>query len=463
MKGKFSAGVKRFLHDNVYINKVPSYGNTIFYSFGMILITLFLFLGVTGILLAFAGSSWWLSSGIGTYVRSVHMWAAQAFLLFLLLHLLVTFSTSAFKHKKVVWLVGVAMFFLFIIQTEFGYTIRNDFSSQWRALQGADFWNGNILGHLVNPLNYSQAFFIHILLIPLVLVIAVIIHYGIVRAKGLSKPYKKGIKYKMVEANHKVLYIRALIIIAVVLLLGFILPSPTMPQATLKQVSTQSPSAFAHTVIEEYTHASDTAMYDDTIDPYTFDTRTVFVTDPYKAYIKSSGKKDRLSQFEAAPLKAQGTYLNTAASYFKANGSLDESNSNPMISVASSLTIMAQSGLYGAELRTDLPQDNPTIAYRMLSDTGYMDAKANTLGLSLENYGMLKDEKGGGIFPPNSWWMAPINLLDNTVLKNDPNQDRDNAEVVGILLLLLATLPWLPFVREIPDKLRLYLLFWRKG
>ena len=91
-----------------------------------------------------------------------------------------------------------------------------------------------------------------------------------------------------------------------------------------------------------------------------------------------------------------------------------------------------------------------------------MDKKADSLGLSLENYGMIKDEKGAGILPPNSWWMAPYNLMDNTIMKNDPNADRDGGEIIGLFILFLATLPWIPGVNKIPDKLKLYMLFWRR-
>ncbi len=460
-KRGFFRSARKFLHDNIYINKVPSYGNTIFYSFGFILMTCFLLLAVTGVLMVFFSKPWWLTSLFGIYVRSVHMWAAQAFMLFLVLHLFVTFSTSAFRKKKLPWVIGSIMLFLIAIQTELGYTLRGDFSSQWRALQGADFWNGIHLGSFFNMLDYKQVFGVHILLIPLLLLLLVGLHYGIVRHRGISKPYRKDIKFKMVEANHKTLYLRASIVVAAILVLAFFIQSPFLPAVTAQQVSQQQPSVFAQTLIAEFNHTSDTATYLDSIDPYRFDTREVYVVQPYASYLSVNPGKNELTALDSESSAVQMKTLNEADNYFANNGSPDVSNSNPLVSVASSLTIMAQSGLYDSQLKNDLQGDNPTYIYRFLSDTGYLDEKAGNLGLSLENYGMIKDEKGAGILPPNSWWMAPYNLLDNTLLKNDPNADSDGGMILGLVILLLATLPWLPYVNRIPDKLRFYKIFWR--
>jgi hypothetical protein len=122
---------------------------------------------------------------------------------------------------------------------------------------------------------------------------------------------------------------------------------------------------------------------------------------------------------------------------------------------------MAQSGTYGPLLKEDLPGNNPTYYIRFLYDTGYINNEATALGLQLNQYGMVKDDAGNGIAPLNTWWMLPYNVMDNTILANDPNQDRDGGIILGILWLVFVTLPWLPYVNKIPDKLRLYRLFWK--
>ncbi len=457
----FISDIQKVLHDNIYMNRVPSYGNTVFYSFGLILMTCLILLTVSGVVMLFFGQSWWLTNPVGVYFRSVHMWATQALLLFLVFHMFVTFSTSAFRKRKLVWLLGSLMLFIIFVQSELGYGIRGDFSSQWRSLQGADFWNGNPFGAVLNTLNFGQIVGVHTVLVPLLLLFLASTHYLIVRTRGLAKPYRKDIEYKMVEADHTVLYIRGGAVVAVILLLALFVPSPFIAPLTIQEVAQQNPGAVAQTLILEFNRTSDTATYSNTVNPYAFDTREVFVSVPYGQYVNASGAADSLAAFYSQGSAAQQRDIEDAYDYFSTNTTSAPASSNPLVSVTGTLVSIAQSGVYEAQLRSYFAGNDQTYVNRFLSDTGAMDEKAGGLGLSLEDYGMLKDERGGGLLPPNSWWMAPFNILDNTLLKGDPNQDRDGGEIIGLLSLVLVSLPWLPYVREIPDALGLYKLFWR--
>ena len=167
MKAKHPLGTA---FQSIMIKDVPSYGNKLFYSLGFLSMTSFLVLIITGTIMALNGPTWWLTSSLGGYLRSVHLWATQAFVLFILLHLLVVFFTSGFKKpRRLTWVLGVLMLFTVLVETEFGYVLRGDYSSQWRSLQGADFYNGSGLGKLINPLNFLQIYGIHIVVIPLTL------------------------------------------------------------------------------------------------------------------------------------------------------------------------------------------------------------------------------------------------------------------------------------------------------
>jgi len=458
------ADIKGILHDSVYINWVPSYGNTIFYSFGFLLMTCFLVLLVSGLFMVLGGESWWLTNQIGVYTRSVHMWAAQAFMLFLVLHLFVVFSTSAFKKRKLIWVLGSVLLFLFVIQAELGYGIRGDFSAQWRSLGGADFWNGSGLGRFINPLNFSQIFNLHTLIIPLVGFVLIALHYSLVRRWGVSKPYRPDIKYTMVEANHTMLYIRGGIVLVVVLSLALFIQSPFLPAVTSQQIAKKDPGLFAQTLLAEFARTSDTATYSNTVDPYQFDTRSVYVIQPYEKLIATSGGQDLIKIFNGENSQAQKQVFSQAQSYVQGNWDTNNalSDSNPLVAVVAQLTRMARGGLYGPAVQANVRGNNPTYISRFLADTGYIEDTADSLGLGLESYGMLKDEVGNGVRPPNSWWMAPFSLMDNTLLANDPNQDRDGAEVIGLTLLILATFPWIPYANQIPDKIGLYRLFWKR-
>ncbi|PIZ63018.1 hypothetical protein COY17_01425 [Candidatus Saccharibacteria bacterium CG_4_10_14_0_2_um_filter_52_9] len=65
------------------IAEVPAYANKIFYSLGFLSMTSFMVLLATGIVLVAFGPDWWLTSGVGHYFRSVHLWATQAFVFFI--------------------------------------------------------------------------------------------------------------------------------------------------------------------------------------------------------------------------------------------------------------------------------------------------------------------------------------------------------------------------------------------
>ena len=63
---------------------------------------------------------------------------------------------------------------------------------------------------------------------------------------------------------------------------------------------------------------------------------------------------------------------------------------------------------------------------------------------------------------PGAWWLAPIGLLNHTVLANDDNGDRDAAIIFGTLLLLMVAFPYIPYVNQLPDKLKVYKFIWRE-
>jgi hypothetical protein len=73
---------------------------------------------------------------------------------------------------------------------------------------------------------------------------------------------------------------------------------------------------------------------------------------------------------------------------------------------------------------------------------------------------MLREESKGR---PGAWWLAPIGLLDHTLLSNDDNQDRDGALMLGIFILLMAAFPFIPGLNKVPELLGLYKLFQPSG
>ncbi len=451
------------LVQSVYIRKVPSYGNSVFYSLGFLLLVTFVILALSGIIMVIFGPFWWNTTTWGTFVRSIHMWAAFAFGTILILHVFVTFSTSAFLKRKLVWMVGSILLFLVLLEEAFGLGIRGDFVSQWNDLSAADLWNGIGLGYWVNPLNWGALYGWHIAIIPLILMILIAVHFSLVKRRGISTPYRNDIPYSMVEASHKKLYQRALVLTAIIILFALFFRAPYVAPVTIQSVAQSSPNIVAMTLLQEFNHTSGTATYLDTIDPYTFNTRTVYVTIPYNQYINISGSTDAEALFNSENISEQSTNINSAYAYFRDNGTINASvnPSNPLIAVISSLVLMAKSGLYQSSLSyQETSGFDQTYILRFLSDTGTMNTIATKDGLQLQQFGMIKNNPG--LWPPGSWWVAPYNLLDITILSNDPNADFDGGMIALGFFVLLILFPFIPYLNKIPDKLRLHKLFWNR-
>ncbi len=427
---KAKTGPLKAIGEKMMIMKVPSYGNSIFYSLGFLGITCFAILLASGLVMVFMGPAWWLANPAGIFFRSIHLWTAQAFVLIIILHALVVFSTSAFKPpRRLTWILGSIMFFLMLLEAEFGFYLRGDFSSQYRALQGADFWNGAFLGNIINTLNNAEIYGIHIVLIPAVIFALLILHYMLVKIRGIAAPYKKDFKYKTVAANHKRLFLRGAALAALIIILAVVFPSPLVTPVNIQKIAGENPELMAKTLESEYNRDSDTATYFDSIDPYKFDTRQIYVLRPYETYEQNIGNA------------ASGAHL------------------PPVPQIISTLVGTAKSGLYESMLNNFNPGINPTYALRFLSDTGVMDDEAASLHITTEQWGMMREESGK--IPPGAWWLAPLGILDHTILANDNNGDRDGAIILALIMMLFIFLPYIPYANRIPEKLHLAEFIWK--
>ncbi len=454
-------GVLGIIRKKIFITDVPRYGNSIFYSLGFLGLVCFAILLGTGLVMVFEGSAWWTINFWGILFRSIHLWAAQAFVLIILLHLLVVFATSGFKHpRRLTWTLGAIVLVFLLLEAEFGYYLRGDFSSQYRALQGADFWNGAYLGYYINTLNHLQVFGLHIVILPLIMLGLLLTHYLLVKARGIASPYRQDVRVPIVPANHTKLFVRGGVLVVCIVVLAIIFPSPLITPATIASVAADDAAGVAQTLIAEFNHTSDTATYFDSIDPYTFNTRTVYIVKPYDQYVALAGGPNELTVFFAESAAQQKSDITTAEAYFQGASVATSTIGNPFLSVITSLVHMSSSGTYQAVVDAEAPTIAPTYSLRFLDDTGVMDDEASDLHITTDQWGMIHEE--GRSVPPGAWWLAPLGVLDHTVLANDPNGDRDGAEILGALVLLLILFPYIPYLNRVPEKLHLATFFWRR-
>jgi len=123
---------------------------------------------------------------------------------------------------------------------------------------------------------------------------------------------------------------------------------------------------------------------------------------------------------------------------------------------------MAKAGLYEPALTAAdeaVSAGSSTYVLRFLSDSAVLEDKATGINLTTEQYGMLREEGGHA---PGAWWLAPIGVLNHTVLASDDNGDRDASIIFGSFFLLLLAFPFIPILNQLPDKLKVYKLIWRE-
>jgi ubiquinol-cytochrome c reductase cytochrome b subunit len=449
-----------------YIKKVPSYGNSFFFTIGVYLLALFGLLAITGVIMMVFGVQWGYTSGIGNFVRSVHLWAAEAFVTLIFLHLLVNFSTSMFRRRRLVWILGSAMLFLVLLEFAFGIALPNDFVAQVNARSGADLWNGMGLGFWINPLNRNAVLGWHIAVVPLLLVILMFTHYILVKKKGISTPYRKDIPYSMVAANHKAMYRRTGYIFAIILLFALLLPAPYSPPMTMQSWAKSSPNTFALTLLSEFNYSSGTATYLDTINPYRFSTREVYVTVPYDEYINATHQTNQLQAFLLEAPAEQSAGIAEAFEYFGdgTQSQLAQNQTGPLISVMKTLTGMAQSGIYGPVLRSESSSSsNRTYSLLLLSDSEAFDNETTENGLQVSQLGMLSIGNGALWQQYMMYWLLPYNIMEIATSGIPWWNDLQNGTVALIAFVLLMFLPYIPYLRDIPDRFKLYKLFWNSS
>ncbi len=447
------------LMDKIYIHRMPAYGNRFFYSLGFLALTCLVLLAATGTVMAFLGQTWWSTDPWGIYFRSIHLWTAQAFVAILVLHIIVGFLTSGYRPpRRMVWVFGAIIFTLVLIQTEFGYGLRGDFGSQYRAVSGADFWNGAHLGYWLNPLNYLQVLSIHILIIPLTIFLLFIAHYILIHTYGVSQPLRKTAPRKEIPANHTILFVRGGVLVTAILVLAFFFHSPYVKPIRIADIANKNPTLVATTFIQELSRTSDTATYFDSIDPYTFDTRSVFVAVPYEQYLLNRQDNNAWITFKNESSSTQQAFIQDATRYVTATSTnlyATASTTNPVISMIGTLMPMAKSGLYESLLNQENPSTNSTYTLRFLSDTGVLDAKAESLNMDTASWGMAKDDSGSILgLPPGSWWLLPIGIINSSFnLLDNSRGDEIAGEILGVIILIFILFPYIPYLNRIPDML----------
>lgn len=181
--------VRRLPPDELLPTHQPSYVHSWTYIFGVLAITAFFWLLVTGTILAVRGPQWWHHSATGKFFNSMHYWGVEVFFVFMILHLWGMFWSAAWRDGRgLTWIVGTVIFFISIPAAFTGYISQQNFDAQWIAVNAKDALNAAGVGLIFSPMNFGQAYGIHVLLLPVLLALLVTIHIVMVRLKGVVRP-----------------------------------------------------------------------------------------------------------------------------------------------------------------------------------------------------------------------------------------------------------------------------------
>jgi len=190
----WTAGVRRVAvralpPEKLLPDEQPAYVTSWIYVFGVLTLSAFLVVLVSGGVLALKGPAWWHSSSVGHFVNSVHLWSTELFFAFMVIHLWGKFFMAAWRGRRAMtWITGVVAFVASIGTAFTGYLSQQNFDSQWIATQGKDGLNSVGIGAFFNVMDFGQMLMWHIVLLPLALGVIVVIHILQVRHRGVVPP-----------------------------------------------------------------------------------------------------------------------------------------------------------------------------------------------------------------------------------------------------------------------------------
>ena len=280
----------------------------------------------------------------------------------------------------------------------------------------------------------------------------------------------------------------ALLVVAILsLLLAIVFGSPDVPAITLKKWSNVAPVDFAQDALSQLNGTSETATYGP---PYNrgsigqelgplslakwsgvtlpiLNTADVFVVDPLKTLPAASPLSGDLRRWSSASSSQRSTWV---ANYTKAamhlsfaNNSLvlKTTNTGPVPVMMDSLVTMARSGALDQALGNagDFYNTNYTLPLLFLEDGSYLGDQAAKQHLTGDQWGMMNET---GNYPGQAWLWLYTFWYQISPFNSSGNGDILVWALMMLLSLLLLLVPFLPGLRSIPRKSRVYRLIWRE-
>ena len=278
----------------------------------------------------------------------------------------------------------------------------------------------------------------------------------------------------------------ALLVVAILALgLAAIFSSPDEKAVTLQSWSQAAPADFVQTAVGELAGTTTSASYGppyntaaegQTLGPIKFqkwagvripiDPANSFVINPLSINPDQS-TTSALATWKSAGAKEQSSW---ASAYADALSKKPDATSlpdtsgkyGPVPQLATSLLTMAQNGSLDGALTTSdsvLPT-NFTKPLLFLADSGsYFSDLASKQHLSGDQWGVMNET---GSWPGQSWLWLYSFWYQIEPFKSSDNADTWVMSLMGLLTLLLALVPKIPFLRKIPIWIPIHRIIWKE-
>ncbi len=268
--------------------------------------------------------------------------------------------------------------------------------------------------------------------------------------------------------------------------LALVFSSPDDPQVSLRQWAATAPADFVATATGELAGTTTSAGYGppynaastgQRLGPLTLqqwagishplDPGTAFVLSPLRTLTGDPALTSALAQWDGAtPDQRTGwatRYADALATAPQGDpGAVASGDYGPVPTLTAAELALARRGGLDAQLvspGSGFYLTDYTAAGLFLADGGYFDALAGQQHLHGEQWGMANET---GSYP-GQFWLLPISFLYQV----PPFNTSDNGDVlvlavIGLITAVIVLLPLIPGLRQLPRKLPVYRLIWRR-
>jgi quinol-cytochrome oxidoreductase complex cytochrome b subunit len=138
-------------------------------------------------------------AAFGSYIRSVHKWAATLMIAAVILHQLRVFFTGAYrKPREINWMIGMCILGCTLVCGFTGYSLVYEQLSFWGATVGANIANSTpVIGEVIknmmlggdsyNDRTLSRFFILHGAVLPVLIIVLLAIHITVIRLQGVTE------------------------------------------------------------------------------------------------------------------------------------------------------------------------------------------------------------------------------------------------------------------------------------